>query len=500
MTLRSRFTLTAVIVLGMFSLNVLTYFWASHQRQTGLVELSGYIDSQQLSSNLRERLRDTHNSIRFYNGNPSRPMSKATRKQILADLKATEYGFQQLRKQIPPELGSSGNKVVTQSTMLINAWRAFTQDQTERPLASAQLREDETRYRNILRLLVTIEKQAAHGAHTRSLAINDAFLTTDLATALITIASIFVVCGSSIQLTRHTNRALNKLRTGAQRIGDGELAHRIELNGNDELTAVAEAVNGMAAELTQALKNSELARDKADLAHESKSRFIAKVSHELRTPLSSILGYSELLDAELALVDLPQRKAMQADLAQIEGAGRHLLELINDVLDLSKAESGKAAAHLGEIDGPTLVDDIASTVRPIISRNNNTLLLEIPDGNWHVYSDETRLRQIILNLLSNAARFTVNGTVKLRIKQQPDKLQVEVHDTGIGISDARLEKIFEPFEQASAQTAACYGGTGLGLAICREYAELLGGSIYASSEEGYGSRFTLELPSRALEG
>ena len=246
----------------------------------------------------------------------------------------------------------------------------------------------------------------------------------------------------------------------------------------------------------------EAARDEAEAANRAKSTFIANMSHELRTPLSAIIGYAEMLSEEIedgaALPDVAR------DVAKIEGNARHLLGLINDVLDLSKVESGKMEAFAETFDVASMARDVASTVEALIGKKNNELDLRLDGDLGAMHSDVTRVRQILLNLLSNAAKFTENGTITLAIgRAAPGRLKFTVTDTGIGMTTDQLTKLFQRFHQADASTTRQFGGTGLGLALTKAFVDLLGGDVDVRSTEGQGSTFevvlpaTLGLPARA---
>ncbi len=239
----------------------------------------------------------------------------------------------------------------------------------------------------------------------------------------------------------------------------------------------------------------EAARFQAEEANEAKSRFLASMSHELRTPLNAIIGYSEMLIEEAR--DLEQ-DAFVPDLDKIAGAGRHLLSLINDVLDLSKIEAGKMEVFTEDFAVEPVLRDVASTIQPLMDKNRNHLSLEIAGSLGTMNSDQTKLRQNLFNLLSNAAKFTEGGEVTLQAarEQRPggDWLVFSVTDSGIGMTEEQTEKLFAAFTQADASTTRNYGGTGLGLSITRSFCRLIGGEIAVESTPGVGSRFTMELP------
>jgi PAS domain S-box-containing protein len=233
------------------------------------------------------------------------------------------------------------------------------------------------------------------------------------------------------------------------------------------------------------------ARKASEEANTAKSRFLANMSHELRTPLNAIIGYSEMLEEE----SVEQGHAAYApDLQKIRAAGRHLLALINDVLDLSKIEAGKMELHLETFELVPAIEAVASTVAPLIEKNGNTLRLELEPGLGAMRGDLTRVRQILFNLLSNASKFTERGTITLTAAADGPALRFTVADTGIGMTPEQLGRLFQAFAQAEAATASKYGGTGLGLAISKMFCEMMGGTISVASVPGAGTTFTVRLP------
>ncbi len=239
------------------------------------------------------------------------------------------------------------------------------------------------------------------------------------------------------------------------------------------------------------------AREAAEEANRTKSAFLANMSHELRTPMNAIIGYSEMLveDAEDS-----GNEDIVPDLKKIHSAGKHLLGLINDVLDISKIEAGKMTLYLEDVTLPTLVEEVAATIRPLVAKNNNSLVVECPPGLGTFHADVTKIRQTLFNLLSNAAKFTHEGRVTLSVSRAPhdgrDCIFFRVADTGIGMTPEQLGKLFQAFVQADASTTRKYGGTGLGLAISRKFCQLMGGDILVASEPGKGTVFTAIVPLR----
>jgi signal transduction histidine kinase/CheY-like chemotaxis protein len=239
------------------------------------------------------------------------------------------------------------------------------------------------------------------------------------------------------------------------------------------------------------------AKHTAEEASRAKSTFLANMSHELRTPLNAIIGYSEMLDEEARESG---RSENVEDLRKIQSAGKHLLSLINDVLDLSKIEAGKMGLHLEDFEVLPLIDEIATTLQPAAAKNSNEIKIHVSENLGFMRADITKVRQILFNLLSNACKFTDRGTISLDVDQndRDGYVRFRVTDTGIGISEKQQQNLFFEFSQADASIARKYGGTGLGLAITHRFVQLMRGQISVESEPGKGSIFTVQLPTQVV--
>ncbi|PWT91161.1 MAG: hypothetical protein C5B54_05850 [Acidobacteria bacterium] len=267
---------------------------------------------------------------------------------------------------------------------------------------------------------------------------------------------------------------------------------------NQRLLAVMANVGtqlGRVMERKQSEEKLRRAMETAEDANRAKSKFLATMSHELRTPLNAIIGYSEMLQEEAE--DLGE-KGFVPDLQKIHNAGKHLLALINDILDLSKIEAGKMQLYLEEFDLATLLQDVVTTIEPLVQKNENQFEARFEADLGTVQADITRVRQVLFNLLSNSCKFTRGGTIALgafrRWESGKDWIYFTVSDTGIGMTPEQLGKLFQAFTQADASTTRKYGGTGLGLVISRKFCQLMGGDIQVESEYGKGTKFEVRLP------
>lgn len=340
---------------------------------------------------------------------------------------------------------------------------------------------------------------------------------------LILICSLLISAASAAILAAYTSgaiaRSLEATTLIAQRVTEeSNFDLQVPVTTSDEVGMLAISLNELiqrVAEYTEELHEAKVA---AEAANRSKSAFLANMSHELRTPLNAIINYSEMLQED---AQDSGSEDFLPDLEKIQTAGKHLLDMISDILDISKIEAGHVTLYLENFDVATMIEEVMTTAQPLVEKKGNALALKTKGELGTMYADQPKVRQILLNLLSNAAKFTEKGVITIGVermkieKSRPTKpnknndlqsgsnytsqvLMFRVSDTGIGMTDEQLEQIFKPFTQADASTTRKYGGTGLGLTISQRLCQILGGEITVESEDGKGSTFIVSLPERVV--
>ena len=296
-------------------------------------------------------------------------------------------------------------------------------------------------------------------------------------------------------------KPLRKLIEVSERIKLGYYSERARVQTRDEIGELSksfnEMINAVESDVIRREKDKQtvsVLKEEAEQANKAKSAFLANMSHELRTPMNAIIGYSEILTEDATD---NQHQEYIPDLKKINSAGKHLLQLINDILDISKIEAGKMELDIQDINFASLAQEVADTSEALVTKNGNTLKIIKDESIQDITGDSVKIKQILFNLISNAAKFTENGTITLGYKTHQDDnnfLSIYVQDTGIGIEKDKAAKVFEEFGQADSSTTRKYGGTGLGLSLVKKFSELMGGSIKLESEIGKGSTFTVTIP------
>jgi signal transduction histidine kinase/DNA-binding response OmpR family regulator len=515
MSVRRRLTISFLAILSLLGCNLAFYFWSDFRRKTSFDDLQGAITRQMLTSSIERKLNDFQKQVALLS---QISVEKAGGGASAEDIAQFNGQLADVGNQIRELRGLSSaqalpgiDKFSAAVGQLSESWRIFYaslgRDQA-RAITELAMRADPLGREVIQQLLPQVQQDQKD----RVTASSARYYQVTRLTGRITVA-IFAISGLLAALlalffSRHLTGGLVALKTGADAVGGGDLDYRIPSQGQDELGDLARTFNDMAErlrsahnDLTQANNELEHRRHElevlmlaAEAANRAKSQFLANMSHELRTPMNAIIGYSEMLVEEAR--DLRQDTFIP-DLQKINAAGKHLLAVINDILDLSKIEAGKMDLYLERFPVREMVHDVVATMEPLMAKNANQLVVELAPEVDTMYSDLTKVRQALFNLLSNACKFTHSGSIELRTRLLDGparEIEFRVSDSGIGMTADQKSKIFEAFTQADASTTRKYGGTGLGLTITRKFCQMMGGEITVESEPDRGTTFAIRLP------
>jgi signal transduction histidine kinase len=517
---RTRLPLAFLVILILFGASQGVTLWGNRLRARSMASLERAMSSQVLVASLRRDL-DNLDRLATLRGAAGAATVEsgdaAVRRRLDERLASLSAEIAELVRVADP----ADRAVVTQLSesyaTLAAAWSDHARDPGGQPPAPIEA----VRQRLLVDLAPRLQRDIdARAAEARGADQRVAGWTGTVNLIIFALSAVLAV-GVAYLVSHGLSEALAALRIGAVRIGDGDLDHTIPVRADDELGRLAASFNAMTEklrtattsltetnaqlerqriELARAMQRAEDAQEESEEANLAKSRFLANMSHELRTPMNAIIGYTDLLLDEDPNLTIDQARP---DLDKMAAAGRHLLSLIDDVLDLSKIEAGKMTISLETFDGPELMREAIATAQPLAARNRNTLELKLGPRLGMIRADQTKVRQVLLNLLSNACKFTENGTIIVdadvdRIDRF-DWLVFRVCDTGIGMSPDQMTHLFEHFRQADASTTRKYGGTGLGLAISRTFCRMMGGDITLKSELGKGTTFRVELPAAGID-
>lgn len=497
LSLRARLYLFSVAILTLFVVNVATHLWGSFARSESLVAYRDAAIAAQLINDLQQGLEAARQQtlvLATLRETTEEPLGDAERATATAELDTLRQRLGKLGALGGASTEDYYRRLFGSASQLLDEWQSFYDNYNRSGSQSAV--ESPIQYNDTWQKLDELEQRQEALAIQRSRTIDGTITLTDQITVIGFITTIAVTMLLVILLIRSTNSSLLRLKTGVQRFGSGDLSYRIDENRDaGEIQDLARTFNDMSGKLTTAIEEVNNAKADADAANAAKSMFLANVSHELRTPLNAIIGYSEMLQDELGDPGEVNREQVQHDLSTIIISGRQLLGLINEILDLSKIETGKMQINLESFQPAALILQVCDALSPLLSQHKNSLELNLKGAEGHtMLSDPGKVQQIVTNLFSNACKFTDGGTVSVTAKISDGQLVFAVTDDGIGMTPEQQGRVFDAFIQAEATTGTKYGGTGLGLSIVKDFCTMLGGEISLASTPDTGSCFTVTLP------
>ncbi len=496
MSLTRRLAVAFVLVMLLSLTNMLAHVWANDLRQQQFIELREVLALQAAIAEFKQRLTAMQRQVIVVNAmqrSDSGPVLSAQDRseyeKLILNLRLDAFRYAERAERLLSLTENFDLKV----DLLLDSWLATVAG--HRALATSV---DDVNFHGVMRRIERIEGMTLVKSNLINSELDNIIDVTNRLSMAVFVAALILTFGLAYHIILFTRGSIEGLQEGTAEWGVGNLEHQIPEVGSDELGRLAGSFNTMARNLNDAMHELSEARERADQANRAKSAFLANMSHELRTPMNAVIGYTEMIKEEIEDGGEIAPADLKADLDSIIASGRHLLTLINDVLDISRIESGKMSVYLEIVNIKTALKDAITTIQPLLDKNGNRLHLSSELTDEPVVMDVVKFRQILLNLLSNAAKFTHNGEVNVSARLHNDagdpEIVVEVADTGIGMSQEQIDKVFEAFTQADLSTTKQFGGSGLGLTISQSFAQLLGGGIECVSTPEEGSCFTLRLP------
>ncbi|EGG28944.1 two-component system sensory histidine kinase [Aequoribacter fuscus] len=498
MSLRKRLIVSMLTILALLCVNVGTHFWGSLARNESMIAYRDSVRAGQLSDEIERLLEDQRQQVlvlALLKETTGDKLGASEQQAALDNIESINRKVLSLGRLSWDDTEQTYQNLKRSNDQLLEQWTRFYGGYNEEELNIDV--ENPLLYLETNQQLDALKQEQSKLAVERASIIDSTIKLTDRITVGAFITTLFLTFLLGFILVRYTNRSFKRLQKGTELIGAGDLSFRIQTaDQSGELADLGRAFNDMSEKLANAIGEVQMAKEQADSANAAKSTFLANVSHELRTPLNAIIGYSEMIQEEVNDGEAINKDQLQEDLTKIVFSGRQLLTLINDVLDLAKIETGKMTIHPESFDPIATLHTVADSMAPLLNTQGNEMCWDIQGPLPCIHTDATKFRQIVTNLLSNANKFTEAGSITIRagITDSQEQIWIEVRDTGIGMTDQQLGRIFEAFEQAERSTSSRYGGTGLGLSLCQEFAHMLGGDITASSTPNVGSSFIVTLP------